>query len=245
MKIKEKIRSLLDRNDTKLGRIFDLSIQSLIVISIVSFTIETLPNLNDKMTSFLSYTEVVVVLIFTAEYLLRLYVSDKKMSCIFSFYGMVDLFAILPFYIASGIDLRSIRIFRLFRLFRTFKILRYNQAIDRFREAFISIKAELLLFTTAILFLLYFASVGIYYFENEAQPETFSSVLHCLWWAVSTLTTVGYGDLYPITIGGKVFTSIIVLIGLGIVAVPTGLLASALSKGVKECGDKSSKIQQL
>ena len=92
------------------------------------------------------------------------------------------------------------------------------------------IKEELFLFLILSSFLLFLSAVGIFYFENPAQPEVFASVFHSLWWAVATLTTVGYGDIYPITVGGKIFTSIMLFIGLGIVAVPTGLIASALTK---------------
>ena len=91
-----------------------------------------------------------------------------------------------------------------------------------------------MIFMVASLFILYVASVGIYYFENEAQPEQFKSVFHSLWWAVATLTTVGYGDIYPITAAGKIFTSIIVILGLGVIAVPTGLIASAMTKVLHE-----------
>ena len=104
--------------------------------------------------------------------------------------------------------------------------------MKRFQTAFISVKNELIVFLFATAFVLYISSVGIYYFENNAQPDVFKSVFHCLWWAVVTLTTVGYGDVYPITIGGKIFTFFILIIGLGIIAVPTGLLASALTKTV-------------
>jgi len=147
---------------------------------------------------------------------------------------LIDLLAILPFYIASGIDLRSVRVFRLFRLFRIFKIFRYGKALQRLKEAFLSVKNEMILFIISTFFLLYVSSVGIYYFEYGAQPEIFSSVFHCFWWAVATLTTVGYGDIYPVTTGGKIFTSLIVLIGIGIIAVPTGLIASALTKVIKK-----------
>ncbi|WP_411710902.1 potassium channel family protein [Legionella septentrionalis] len=91
-------------------------------------------------------------------------------------------------------------------------------------------KEELVLFLSAALIILFLAGVGIYYFENEAQPEVFSSVFHSLWWAVATLTTVGYGDIYPVTVGGKIFTFFVLVIGLGVVAVPAGMVASALSK---------------
>lgn len=91
-------------------------------------------------------------------------------------------------------------------------------------------KEEIALFSVITAMLLFLSSVGIYYFEHEAQPEVFKSVFHSLWWAVATLTTVGYGDIYPITVGGKIFTFFILMVGLGIVAVPAGLLVSALSR---------------
>lgn len=100
----------------------------------------------------------------------------------------------------------------------------------RFHLALIVAKEEVVLFLAMTLILLYLAAVGIYYFENEAQPETFASVFHCLWWAVATLTTVGYGDVYPITVGGRLFTFAILLIGLGVISVPAGLVASALAR---------------
>ncbi|MFX0142011.1 MAG: ion transporter [Candidatus Hodarchaeota archaeon] len=225
-----KLKSIIEKNDTTAGKIFDFFIQFLIIFSIISFSVETLPDLNLNIKNLLNQLELIIVIIFTVEYTLRLIVSDRKLKFIFSFFGLIDLLAILPFYIAVGIDLRSIRIFRLFRLFRSFKLLRYSNAILRFKNAISMIKEELIVFLFATLFLLFFSSVGIYYFENSAQPDNFKSVFDCLWWAVVTLTSVGYGDIYPITIGGKIFTFFILIIGLGIVAVPTGLIASALTK---------------
>ena len=217
-------------SDTKSGRFFDLFIQVLILLSLISFSLETLPDLNSKTKYILSLFELISVIVFSAEFILRIVLTKSPFKYIFSFFGIIDLLAILPFYLASGIDLRSIRIFRLFRLFRIFKLLKYNSAIDRVSDAFSSIKKELVVFGVATLFLLYVAAVGIYYCENPAPPEKFKSVFHSLWWSVTTLTTVGYGDMYPITVGGKLFTSLIVFIGMGMVAIPTGLLASAFSK---------------
>lgn len=162
--------------------------------------------------------------------------ADNKLKYIFSFYGIIDLLAILPFYFTQSVDLRSLRVFRLFRLVRAFKLLRFSKAIERFRLAFNSIREEILLFAVACLFLFFIASVGIYYFENPAQPENFSSVFHSLWWAVVTLTTVGYGDIYPITVGGKIFTTFVLMIGLGLIAIPAGLIASAFTR-TNENGD--------
>ena len=229
-----KLRKIIIDSDTKNGKRFDLFIQFLIVLSLISFSFETLPDLNDNTKKILRNFEITSVCIFSIEYLLRVLLSPKPIKYLFSFYGIVDLLAILPFYISSGIDLRSIRIFRLLRLFRILKLFKYSNALDRVGDAFRSVKNELVIFTIATLFLLYVSAVGIYYFENSSQPDAFKSIFHSLWWSITTLTTVGYGDMYPITNGGKIFATIIVYIGIGMVAIPTGLLASAFSKTFKK-----------
>lgn len=228
------LKKIIEDHDTKAGRIFDLSIQILIVISMITFSIETLPGLNSDTLALLSTIEVIIVFIFTAEYLARVYVADKKLDYVFSFYGLVDLIAIVPFYLSVGLDLKSVRILRILRIFRLLKLVRYKLAIQRLGRAFYMAKEEIVLFGVVTVMLLYLSAVGIYYFENEAQPEQFKSIFHSFWWAVATLTTVGYGDVYPVTVGGKIFTFFILMIGLGIVAVPAGLLASALLKARQE-----------
>ncbi len=224
------LKSIIEQRDTRAGRLFDIIIQFLIVLSLVSFSIETLPDLSPMAVSILQGIEVLSVAIFTIEYLTRIFVADQKLKFIFSFYGLVDLFAILPFYLTSGIDLRTLRAFRFLRLFRALKLVRYSSAIIRVKNAFIIAREEFVLFIAVSALLLYLSAVGIYYFENEAQPEVFTSIFSSLWWAVSTLTTVGYGDIYPITAGGRIFTFFILIIGLGLVSVPAGLISSALTK---------------
>lgn len=230
MSVNQAIKQIVEQDDTVGGRIFNVLIYSLILLSIITFSIETLPDLDGKIRDVFALLQKITVAVFTLEYALRLYVADNKVRYIFSFYGIIDLAAILPFYILSGLDLRSLRAFRMLRLFQTLKLLRYNKAMHRFSKAFTIAREELVLFCAVTLVLLYLSAVGIYYFENEAQPEAYESVFHSLWWAVATLTTVGYGDVYPITLWGRLFTFVILMIGLGIVAVPAGLLASALSK---------------
>lgn len=229
----EKLRSIIDSTDTRKGKLFALFIQSLIILSLITFSIETLPDLPETTRGLLSNTEVIIVLIFTVEYILRIVAAERKLSFIFSFYGLIDLAAIAPFYLATGLDLRSVRVFRLFRLVRVLKLFRYSAAIRRFKVALVLAREELILFSVAALMLLFLSAVGIYYCENEAQPEVFRSIFDALWWSVATLTTVGYGDIYPVTVAGKLFSFFVLMIGLGIIAVPTGLVASALSEARK------------
>jgi voltage-gated potassium channel len=223
---------MIDRNEKGLVSFgqWEYLIQMLIVLSMISFAVESLPNLSDQWRKWLRAFEVMSVSVFTVEYILRIFLCRPKLKYALTSMGLVDLLAILPFYISTGLDLRSLRAFRLLRLFRLLKLMRYSSAIQRYHRAFLIAKEELVLFGTTALLTLYLASVGIHYFESKAQPEAFGSVFHSLWWATVTLTTVGYGDVYPITLGGRIFTFFVLIIGLGIVAVPTGLLASALSK---------------
>lgn len=225
-----RLKKTIENNDTRAGRRFDMLIQALIVLSLITFSIETLPGLSEIASSFLFYIEAITVIVFTIEYLLRIWVATNPLKYIFSFFGLIDLLAILPFYLPAHIDLRSVRIFRMIRILRMIKLVRYNASVDRFRRAFISIKEELLIFVIITSFMIFVSAVGVYYFEHEAQPEVFASVFHSLWYSVITLTTVGFGDMVPITIGGKIFTTIMLLIGLGIIAIPTGLFSSALTK---------------
>jgi len=230
MSTREKLRHIIEDNTTKKGRIFDYCIQILIFGSLLAYALETLPENSTTTRTLLKQIELVSSIIFSIEYLLRIYVAKKPFKYIFSFYGIIDFLAILPFFLSTTIDLRSLRAFRIFRIFRAFKLVRYNKALNRFSIAAKIVREEIILFLIVTAIFLFIASAGIYYFENSAQPEIFSSIFHSGWWSIVTLTTVGYGDVYPITTGGKVFTFLILMIGVGIVTVPAGLVASALTK---------------
>ncbi len=228
--MKEKIDQIVDSRETKAGLYFDYFIQVLILLSILSFTIETIPDLEQRTIEILNIFEIVCIVIFSIEYIFRIYIAKSKLKFIFSFYGIIDLLAILPFYLSFGFDLRSARILRFLRLFRLVKLVRYNKAINRFTVAFRLIREELVMFSVVSIILIYLSAVGIYYFENAVQPASFSSIFSSLWWSVVTLTTVGYGDVVPITVGGRVFTFVILMIGLGIIAIPSGMISSALTE---------------
>ena len=123
-----------------------------------------------------------------------------------------------------------------------FKLTRYSSAMNRFRMALRFAREEIILFFLFTLILLFVAAIGIYYFENPAQPDVYSSIFDSLWWSVTTLTTVGYGDMYPITAGGRLFTFVVLMIGLGVIAVPTGMLATALAQARQhEAREKEAK----
>ncbi len=228
--MREWLYNIIEDNTTKRGRIFDFFIQSLIILSLVGFAIETLPDLSAQARDLLYGFEVFCVVVFTIEYGLRIYVARNPWKYIFSFYGIIDLLAILPFYLATTLDFRALRSLRILRLFRAFKLVRYNRALKRFHIAAKLVREELVLFFVISLIAIYLTAAGIYFFENQAQPDSFSSIFHSFWWAVVTLTTVGYGDVYPITLGGKVFTFFVLIIGVGVVTIPAGLVASALSR---------------
>lgn len=230
----ELLKEIILRSDTRKGRIFDLCIQALIIISLFAFSAETLPSLSDHTRSLLAGIEVFTIVVFTVEYLLRIFLTEKKLTYVFSFFGIIDLLTILPFYLSSTLGLQPLRILRLLRVFVIFKTVRYNSALTRIGKAIKIAKEELVLFSAVNMILIYLSALGIYYFEHAAQPEAFRSIFDSLWWAVATLTTVGYGDIYPITLPGRLFTFVILILGLGVVAAPTGIISSALTSVRRE-----------
>jgi len=175
------------------------------------------------------------IAIFSFEYIYRISYSfinngsKGAISYVFSFFGLIDLISILPFYLNQFVSLdgRFLRILRLFRLTRIFKFGRDSNSLKLFTKALVSVKEQLLftLFLSALTIL--FSASAIYYLENEAQPDKFSSITESIWWATISLATVGYGDVYPITVGGKIFATIISLVGIGVVAIPTGVISAS------------------
>jgi voltage-gated potassium channel len=144
--MKEKLRIIIEDNTSPKGKIFDYFIQILILLSLIAFTIETLPNNSIYTIDVLNAFELICVIIFTIEYLLRIFVSKKPFRYIFSFYGVIDLLAILPFHLRGAYDLRALRAFRIFRIFRALKLIRYNKALNRFHITAKIVKEEMILF---------------------------------------------------------------------------------------------------
>lgn len=238
--LKSRLQQLVDDPSKGPGRVFAWFVQITIIASIACFTFNTVPELSEETRAILAITESLSIGIFTIELIIRLAFSKKGFRYLFSFFGIIDLLAILPFYLSLGIDLRGVRAFRLLRLFQMLKLAKYSRSIRRYHIAFSNAREDLLLFGATALIIIFIAAVGIQYFESEAQPDLFGSIPNCLWWAVTSLTTVGYGDSFPITAGGKLFTFLILAVGLAAVAVPSGIMASALSQAKDELKNEES-----
>ena len=233
---KEKLRATIE------GSILSAVIQFLILASAVVFVLES----DSVVWGLTEYTIHFIVLdcvffvLFSTEYILRIYIEPRKRDFIFSFYGIIDLLAILPsLFLLPGF--RVLRILRFLRVFRIFKATRFILAVDRLALALREIQQELLALVILSLMLVYLAACGIHFFERDVQPEDFGSIIDSMWWAVVTLTTVGYGDVYPETGGGKVFTALVTLVGVGLIAIPSGLLASVLTEARVE----RQKVQEV
>ncbi len=222
---KEKLRDVIE------GGILSAVIQFLILASAVVFVFESDKDVwgLEKYATHFIVLDWVFFILFSAEYILRVYIEPRKRDFIFSFYGIIDLLAILPsLFLLPGF--RVLRILRFLRVFRIFKATRFILAVDRLASALREIQQELLALVILSLMLVYLAACGIHYFERDVQPEAFGSIIDSMWWAVVTLTTVGYGDVYPETGGGKIFTALVTLVGVGLIAIPSGLLASVLTE---------------
>ncbi len=226
-------------------------ISIIIIINVVSIILETNKNLNLNYKSVFTYIEYISIFIFTIEYLLRFWtanlnkksrkiIGSRKLGYVFSIYGILDLLAILPFYLPLLIafDLRIVRILRLFRLLRILKLSRYSQSFKIINKVIVETRPQLAVTLFVALILLVLSSTLMFYAENPAQPEKFSSILDSLWWSIAKLTTVDYIDVYPITSFEKILSTIIAMIGVGFIAFPTGILSSAFIESIHNNEDK-------
>jgi len=228
--MRNHLRKIVWGGHVKLNHWFDYTIMAFILLSMVTMSLETLPGISTTTAQIFQSIEILIAVVFTIEYALRIWTSEKPFRYIFSFLGIIDLLAIAPFWLATGINLQGARAFRLLRMIRVLKILRYMSALSRLERAIRLVQEELIVFAVLAAIVIFVTAVGIYQFEHQVQPEVFKSIPHSVWFAIVSLTTVGYGDVVPITAGGRIFTSFILVIGLGIVAIPTALIVSGLTR---------------
>lgn len=237
-RVRHQTSVLLNANEGgRAGRLVDLFIMVLIAVNVVAVVLATVDDLYRSYQSLFYGIEVVSVAIFGVEYLGRVWSATERPGYSNPVTGrlrfalqpmlVVDLLAILPFFLGTFlVDLRFLRALRLVRFFRLFKMARYSAAMRRLGLVIRRKREDLTIAISATLILVVVASSMMYFVEQEAQPEAFSSIPAALWWGVVTLTTVGYGDVYPVTPVGKVLGAVIAILGVGLVALPASILAS-------------------
>ncbi len=235
------------QENDRLSRFVDLCLIALISASVVAVILESMPSLEARYSEAFSLFEICTVAVFSIEYLLRIWTAvefdvtrgmpswQARLRYMTSFHAIIDLLAILPFYLLvfgvfGNVDMRFLRAVRLLRVL---KLTRYSAAMNMllitFRENGKALAAAFLILVTVMLM----AASGMYYFERQVQPEDFGSIPAAMWWAFATLTTVGYGDVTPVTNGGKVFGALITVVGIGMVALPTSILATGYAQQLR------------
>lgn len=258
MNIKLRIYEIMERAEQgdRASRAFDLFIVSLIGLNVVLVIIETVDEIARDHGPFLKLFEAFSVVVFTFEYLLRLWscTSDSQYRSpvagrarfALSGFALVDLMAIAPFYLQLilNLDPSLVGAVRLFRLFRLFKMGRYIRSIRVLGSVVSEKRKEMYLVATVLIIVLIMISSLMYYVEKEAQPEAFSSIPAAMWWGMVTLTTIGYGDVFPITTLGKFFGILVAMLGIGMFALPAGILSSGFIEAIAKEGDSTSETAE-
>ncbi len=230
-KWKKKLHEVIFEADTTAGKAFDIALLIFIVLSVIVVLLDSVPAINQKYGAALYYSEWFFTIVFTIEYILRIISTQQPSKYIFSFYGIIDLLAILPTYLSIVITgshfLLVIRILRLLRVFRVLKLARFVNASKTLTIALKKSKHKIIVFLEVVIALVVIMGSIMYLIEG---PENgFTSIPRSIYWAIVTMTTVGYGDITPHTVPGQVLASVIMIIGYAIIAVPTGIITSEVA----------------
>lgn len=245
----------------KISRLFDIFILSLIFLNVMAVILVSVQSLEERYDTYFTAFELFSVVVFTVEYLARFWscVADPRyqhpvagrLRFTLSPMAIIDLLAVLPFYVGLfGIDLRFIRSLRLLRIVRVAKVGRYMKALQLLSRVLRDKREELILTLGMMSLLLIIASCLMFYVENPVQPDNFPDIPHTMWWAVATFTTVGYGDIYPVTGLGKLLAGIVAILGIGLFALPTGILGAGfveqmqIKRGLPRCPHCGGKINR-
>ena len=231
---KEKIHTIIFEADTRAGKVFDIILFISIIMSVFLVIIESIPSLSLFVKLSFYKLEWFFTIIFTIEYLLRIYVLEKKWRYIFSFYGIVDFLSVIPTYLSLlFVGVNALLIIRSIRLLRVFRVLKLTRYIKESRLLINAIRAsgrKILIFLILIFILTIILGTIMYIIEGEKSG--FSSIPQSMYWAIVTLTTVGYGDIYPVTWLGQFVASVVMVFGYAIIAVPTGIITVSLSQEI-------------
>jgi len=229
-KLKTKIHEIIFEADTTSGKAFDIILMVAIVLSVVIVILDSVPSITQQYGIYFHTAEWILTILFTIEYALRIYTTNKAGKYIFSFYGIIDFLAILPTYLSLFLVgshyLMIIRILRLMRVFRVLKLARYVSAAKSLSAALNSSRAKIVVFLELVIAIV--VIVGSIMYLVEGPENGFTSIPVSIYWAVVTITTVGYGDIAPQTILGQGIASLLMIIGYSIIAVPTGIISSEI-----------------
>ena len=254
-RLKKSILKVINKAEgtDSVSRNFDLFIMTLIVLNVIAVITETVESIYTAYETYFVAFELFSVVVFSIEYIIRVWACTNnnrysspvwgRIKYVFSLEALIDLLAILPFYLPLLLPINALflRILRLFRLLRIFKLGRYSTAFQMVTLAIKKRKDELLIVLLLVMVLLILSSSLMYYIEHEVQPEVFTSIPATMWWAVATLTTVGYGDVYPITPLGKILGAVIAILGIGIFALPAGIIASSFESEMSDTKERKEE----
>lgn len=248
LSLRENLHEIIHESDTRAGKVFDLLLLVLILASIVLVMLESVKLIDAKYHDVLYFGEWVITVFFSVEYLLRIYTVKKPFKYIFSFYGVIDLLATLPMYLtfmfAGSHALVTLRALRLLRVFRILKIARYLGALNQLRDSIKASRVKIFVFLFAVLISSIIFGTIMYLVEGEENG--FTNIPKSVYWCIVTLTTVGFGDIAPQTALGQLITSFIMILGYGIIAVPTGIVSAEYVKSSnREDRKKAEKVQAI
>ena len=235
---RQKIHEIIFEADTANGKLFDVILLAAILLSIIGVMLESVDEIDKKYHELIMAFEWGFTILFTIEYFFRIYAVNRPLKYIFSFMGIVDLLAIIPTYlifIFPAVHWMSvIRAIRLIRIFRIFKLSRYLRGAHTMQIALRSSRPKIIVFLLSIMLLVIILGTLMYIIESSVRTNGFENIPNSIYWSIITLTTVGYGNIVPMTIFGKIVASFIMILGYGIIAVPTGIVTAEFSRKRKE-----------
>lgn len=252
-KLKNKLFDIIFEADTPYGKLFDIALLFLILISVGLVMLESIPAINARYHLVLIISEWTLTTLFTVEYILRLYCVKNRWKYFFSFYGIIDLLSILPFYLGLFFEtskyFSSIRILRLLRIFRIFNLTRFTRGKNILVVGLKESRDKIIVFLSFVILIVVVIGSVMYMVEHDHPESGFTSIPISIYWAIVTLTTVGYGDVSPVTGLGQFLASLVMIIGYGIIAVPTGIVTMEMNKAsnniptnterCRYCGDEN------
>ena len=252
---KQKVHEIIFEADTANGKLFDVILLAAILLSIIGVMLESVDEIDKKYHELIMAFEWGFTILFTIEYFFRIYAVNRPLKYIFSFMGIVDLLAIIPTYlifIFPAVHWMSvIRAIRLIRIFRIFKLSRYLRGAHTMQIALRSSRPKIIVFLLSIMLFVIILGTLMYIIENSVGTNGFENIPNSIYWSIITLTTVGYGNIVPMTILGKIVASFIMILGYGIIAVPTGIVTAEFSRKKMEkvstqaCPDCSAEGHEM